>query len=299
MENEIYIQTLDEFNYTSSVNFFTRKECLTSVVCLPGFEILFYNFDSVIISKTNFKKNILISDDIELKHESMLLLKKEAEKYGSLILDQNNLETNGKHIYEFIFSSLAKDMFIKKKCLYKPKKNDFEYVKNKFFNIDKKIVTINGRNLPQKRNYGRNNILINLIDFLIQNNYFVVNCTIPNPLFQNKYSSDNYLEIPEEELYDYSKNISYFLNSNCLISVSNAGGITNHICTNSNLILYGYGGWVDNPKFGFNNKSLYDVSKEIKPTYISSNFQEIKNILENLEKPKIENFFDESKIIFV
>jgi hypothetical protein len=297
VKNFIYIQTLDEFNYTSSVNFFKREEGITSVICLPGFEILFYNFDKILISKTKFDKYILLSNDIKLKERSTYLLKKEASNYSNYILSQNDLETKSMHIYEFVFSSLAKDMAEKKECLYKPKKNDYEYVKQKFFNINKKIITINGRNLNGERSF-RNNNLKNLIDFLIEKNYFVVNCTMPSPSFEKKYSPENYLEIPEEELCDYSKNISYFLNSDCLISVSDSGGITNHICTNSNLILYGRGGWVDNPDFGFNNKSLYDISKEIKPTYISDDFEEIDFLLKKMEKPKNISFFDENKIIY-
>lgn len=139
--------------------------------------------------------------------------------------------------------------------------------------------------------------MLDLIKFLISKNIYVINCTIPTPHFNSLISSNSYVEIDKNELYDYSKNISYFLNSNCLISVANSAGITNHICSKSNIILYKEGGWVDNPDFGYENKSLFDISKEIKPTYHLNNFEDIYNTIQKLERPTNISFFDESKII--
>ena len=206
------------------------------------------------------------------------------------------METGGVHVYEFTFSSLCSDMLQRKQELFLPKKKDYLYVKKKFNNIDKKIVCINGRNLYGNRAM-RNNTFFDLIKFLIENDFFIVNCTLPQPQFTNNFIKETYIEISEDELLDYSINVSYFLNSNYLISIANSGGITNHICTKSNIILFGEGGWVDNPKFGSNNKSIYDVSKELKPTYKTNNFDEIKNIINNSSRPDNINFFDESKII--
>ncbi len=293
----LFIQSIDEFNSTSCVNFFNEKYLNPSVLCLPGFEIMFYNFNKIIISKLQNTSGVLLLNYGEFKINIDNELKKEALNYNGSPLNYLHLDLNNTHIYKFMFGSLAKDMYNKSSELYKPKKNDYYFVKDKFKNIDKKIVTINGRNLTGDR-ISRNNSLFDLINFLISKNYYVVNCTMPNPNFKNHFDSSSYIEINETELYDYSMNISYFLNSDCLITVSNAAGVTNHICTKSNIILYGEGGWVDNPEFGFNGSSLYDISKNIKPTYKSSDFEHICSLIETLNKPEDITFFDETKIIY-
>ena len=293
----LFIQSIDEFNYTSCVNFFNEKYSNPSVLCLPGFEIMFYNFNKIIISKLQNTNGLLLSNDNELKSNIDNELKKESLNYNDLTLNQSGLELNDMHIYKFMFSSLAKDMYNKSSELYRPKKDDYYLIKDKLKGIDKKIITINGRNLSGDR-ISRNNSLFDLIVFLISRNYYVINCTIPNPCFKHYFDSNSYLEIDETELYDYSMNISYFLNSDCLITVSNAAGVTNHICTKSNIILYGEGGWVDNPEFGFNGSSLYDISKNIKPTYKASDFEQIYSLIETLNKPEDVTFFDETKIIY-
>lgn len=294
MTENLFIQSLDEFNYTSSVNFFEEKYKPASVLCIPGFEIMFYNFDKIILSKLPKLTGILLSDDINLKSYIFEELQKESLNYSQKHLNQFDLNLQNMHIYKYMFSSLSREMQIKKSELYKPKYKDYIEIKEKLQNIDKKIITINGRNLMGDRS-GRNNLMAELINFLLSNNYFVINCTLPKPNLN--FNSNLYIEIDKEELCDYSKNISYFLNSDCLISVANSAGITNHICTKSNIILYGPGGWVDNPEFGYNNLDLYRTSKEIKPTFTLNNFQDIHNTLQNLEKPKNLSFFDESKLI--
>jgi hypothetical protein len=65
-----------------------------------------------------------------------------------------------------MFSSLAKDMYNKSAELYQPKKDDYYLIKDKLKSIDKKIITINGRNLSGDR-ISRNNSLFELIAFLI------------------------------------------------------------------------------------------------------------------------------------
>lgn len=293
----LFTQSLDEFNSTSCVNFFSDKYLNPSVLCLSGFEIMFYNFNKIIVSKLQNTSGILLSSDINLKINIDKKLKEETLNYTDSLANQPELDLNNMHVYKFMFSSLAKDMYNKSTELYKPKKDDYYFVKDKLKNIDKKIVTINGRNLNGDR-VSRNNSLFELISFLISKGYYVINCTIPNPLFNNHFSSNSYVEIDATELFDYSRNISYFLNSDCLITVSNAAGVTNHICTKSNMILYGEGGWVDNPEFGFNGSSLYDISRNIKPTYKTSDFEQIYSIIETLNKPEDISFFDETKIIY-
>ena len=49
MIERIFVQSLDEFNYTSSVNFYKKNETETGVVCMKGLEILFYNFDKIFV----------------------------------------------------------------------------------------------------------------------------------------------------------------------------------------------------------------------------------------------------------
>jgi hypothetical protein len=296
MEKNIFIQSLDEFNYTSSVNFFTKTENPTSVLCLPGFENMFYNFDNIKVSSIKNTEGLLLSSDVVLKSDIYELLKNEALFYSNKLFTQSDINTENKHIYEFMFNSLSKDMLTYSSELYKPFKKDYEDVKKRLSGITKKIVTINGRNLSGDRS-NRNNFLFTLIEFLLSNNFFVINCTIPNVNLYSKFNSDSYLEINEFELYNYSKNISFFLNSDCLISVGNSAGITNHICTKTNLILYGEGGWVDNVNFGYKNQSLYEISKNIKPTFISTDFNHINEILSSINRPNNVSFFNENKII--
>lgn len=78
MEKNIFIQSIDEFNYTSSVNFFEEEYKPASVICLPGFEILFYNFNKIIVSKLKNTEGLLLSSDINLKAQIFEDLKKEA-----------------------------------------------------------------------------------------------------------------------------------------------------------------------------------------------------------------------------
>ena len=206
----LFIQSIDEFNYTSCVNFFDEKYLDPSVLCLLGFEIMFYNFNKIIISKLQNTNGILLSNDNNLKVNIDNELKKEALNYTDLLLIQSGLDFNNMHVYKFMFSSLAKDMQSKSTELYKPKKYDYYFVKDKLKDINKKIVTINGRNLNGDR-VSRNNSLFELTTFLLSRNYYVINCTIPNPCFKHFFDQDSYVEINESELFDYSRNISYFL----------------------------------------------------------------------------------------
>ena len=121
----LFIQSIDEFNYTSCVNFFNEKYSNPSVLCLPGFEIMFYNFNKIIISKLQNTNGLLLSNDNELKSNIDNELKKESLNYNNLTLNQSGLELNDMHIYKFMFSSLAKDMYNKSSELYRPKKDDY------------------------------------------------------------------------------------------------------------------------------------------------------------------------------
>lgn len=306
MNNKLFIQQIDEFNYTSVINFCKDKNGSmndSAVLCLPGFEVMFYNFDKIITSKLQNASGILYLSDLVVKKKLYEDLKQEAEKYSNqynILSDVQFLVSNymgGEHVYEFVFRSLSLDMLLKQRELYKPKKEDYELVKSQLSHISKKIVTINGRNLEGNR-AGRNNTFFDLIKFLTDNGCFVVNCTLPNPKFNSYFNDDSYLEVDEKELFGYSKNISYFVNSDCLISISDAGGITNHLCTKSNIILYGPGPCVNDANFGAENKSQYEISKEFKQTFVETDFKEILDIVNNINRPSDVSFFDESKIIY-
>jgi hypothetical protein len=117
----LFIQSIDEFNYTSCVNFFDEKYSNPNILCLPGFEIMFYNFNRILISKLQNTNGILLSSDIALKINMNNELKKESLSYNDLVLDQSGLELNNMHIYKFMFGSLAKDMYYKSSELYRPK----------------------------------------------------------------------------------------------------------------------------------------------------------------------------------
>jgi len=297
MVDRIFVQTLDEFNYTSSVNFYKKNNQKTGVICLKGFEILFYNFDKIYVYNKNVG-DLLLSPNIDNKIEISDIIKERAERISESVYTQFDLDTGETHIYQYTFQSLARDMFEKKEPLYLPKESDYLFVKERFKDINKKIITINGRNLGGDR-AGRNNTLIETIKLLVGAGYYVVNCTIPSPMFTENFNKENYIELTEEEIQDYSKNISYFLNSDCVISVADSGGITNHICTGANIILIGEGGWVDNVEFGFNGKSLEEISREIKPTFHVHDNSEILEILSGLERPKDVKFFNEDKINYL
>lgn len=297
MVDRIFVQSIDEFNYISSVNFYTKNEQKTGVLCLKGFEILFYNFDKIYVYHKKIG-DLLLSPDVEEKLALFEVIKERAERITDSVYTQFELDTGETHIYQYTFQSLSRDMFERKEPLYLPKESDYLFVKERFKDIDKKIITINGRNLGGDR-AGRNNTLIETIKLLVDSGFYVVNCTIPNPMFTENFNEESYIELTEEEIQDYSKNISYFLNSDCLISVANSGGITNHICTASNVIMIGEGGWVDNAEFGFEGKSLETISRDIKPTFHVHDNTEIIEILSGLERPKNVKFFNEDKINYL
>lgn len=290
--NNIYIPSLDEFNYLCSVNWHNNDN-VNKVVCYDIYDVLYPNFDQIISIKTS-KDPIVINFNETEKGQLFNELKNKARMISDNILEQKDVIINGEHVYNFVFSNLTREI-LSGNCFFKPKKSDYEYVKNKLSHINKKIVTINGRILGLSRDFGRNNNFKQLIKRLLDEGFYVINCTIPNP--QLNINSEDYIEIDSQEISSYSRNIAYFLNSDCLISVSNAGGINNHLSTQSNIILYGEGGWVDNVKFGYKNESLYSASQKIKPTFKTSNYDEIIEIIKTLEKPKNVLFFDETKIV--
>jgi uncharacterized protein YpuA (DUF1002 family) len=297
MENNyiqnLYVPSLDEFNYLCSVNWYEKKDNKTnSVLCYDIYDILYPNFDNIINIDTK-KLPIVIKFDEKEKDVMFNDLKNKAKSISNNVYTQDDAIKNGEHVYNFVFSNLTKEL-LNKNVFFKPKKSDYEEVKEKLSQINKKIVTINGRALGGSRDFGRNNNFKKLIIRLISEGFYVINCTIPKP--ELSINSENYLELDSQEISSYSRNIAYFLNSDCLISVSNAGGINNHLSTQSNIILFGDGGWVDNKDFGYMGDSLYSASQKFKPTFKTVDYDEIVEIIKTLERPKNILFFDETKI---
>ena len=286
----VYLPQTDEFNYISSINFYGDKEENSAVVCISGMEILYNNFDKI-IQYTPKKNDTLLSPNITDKNIIWDEMKLLGLRYSNNVVPYSDLNIT-KHVYSFTFSSLASEMLNSGVEIIKPRERDYLLIKDKLKGINKRIVTINGRNL--NRNEHRNNLLTDVIVFLLKNDCYVINCTMSQP---NLDLGDSYIEIGMDELSDYSVNISYFLNSNLTISVADSGGITNHICTKANMVLYGCGGWVDSPTFGVDGMSLFDISKTIKPTFKTIDLAEILNIVNTSEKPSNISFFDENKIL--
>lgn len=312
-KNCLVIPNIDEFNYLSSINNFVKdlKKEYQNVYTfsMDGMEILYNDFDKIFIKNEKNKENNVL-DELDSKPESERmkfrnnLLKPiikhiTKEEKNIHILDYRNFDYQNKHIYEFVFSNLTRRLLEKDENVHiLPFKKDYEDIKKSLEKINKKIITISGRNLNKIPD--KNQTFKNIIEFLLKYNFFVINCTINPPNFN--FNSNSYLEIKDSNL-PYSKNISYFLNSNCVISIANAGGVSNHLLTKANFILLGYGGWVDNPKFGFNGQSIVSARKKNENLstkhFVEFNGNMILEAISNIEKPNVKDFFDKSKVISI
>lgn len=299
----------DEFNQANILNFTLKldKDNYFKIVCTKNLVILFPNFNEILgveIDKYNklYDTNEFRQYD-KKKQEKLLQLYNNIE--GEPLRYGHGAEAPEGHGYKFMFSNLSKLIQEGNYPYYKPIHSDYVNVRKKLKHIEKKIVCINGRN-SQRHNdpaRGRNNDLKSLILYLIKNNIFVINTTLPS--YNLNIQHENYVDVSNDCL-DYSKNVSYFLNSNAVVSVANSGGITTHICTGANFILYNStddnkyvigDSWVDNPEFGYNNKSIYHAIKEkYSNVFKCAQHDNILKLVNSLEKPIVKSFFDESKI---
>lgn len=183
-------------------------------------------------------------------------------------------------------------LFYEDKLLIKPYESDYINIKSQF--NDKKLVCINGRNAINKHT-ARNNTLFTIIEKLIKEGYFVVNCTILPPNFN--FDSKSYFELPENSCYN--EVVALFANAHCVISIQNAGGISTHLLTQANFILLPCTeSWVNNINFGFLDKTQVQLRKEKGYfTEIISEENIIKTI-SNLNPPENCKFSNPNKIIF-
>lgn len=269
-----------------------------------GFECLFDNFLNVYSHKTQNNCNIFEEFHREInylqhinKSDASFLIQKEIDLHYKPFLDkvfENKLENLNLHIidsfpkYDF-FSDISK-LYYEDKLLIKPYQECYTNVNKEFSN--KKVICINGRNAIHKHS-GRNNNMYNLIEKLINSGYFVINTTIVPPGFC--FSKDCYMEIQENT--PYNQVVSYFTNSDCVISIQNAAGISTHLLTESNFILLpSEETWVGNAKYGYNGKNLIELRNE--KGYFTKILPEEQIITEvgSITKPQITKFSDSNKI---
>lgn len=293
-----------EFNYLimRNVNLMCEIEesggCIDSYLYTIGhdkFDIIFNQFKNLIVSKDHsLVKNFIENKKLKIVPDDDDVVNK--NRYG-----------NYRNIYEYLFLRLS---FFLEKGDFKfivPKEIDYIRINESLKKISKPIITINGRNLGPDKNIHRNKGLYKHIDSLIKMGAFVINLTD----YCNGYNFDHssYLEIPSIGM-NYSETVSYFLNSNCLISVGSCGGISNHMLTPTNLlILNDNESWIDkNRNVNYTKTSMVEARRNY------SNFKTINtdygyldpeenninmDILEiaiNFKKPEINNFYNPSII---
>lgn len=248
----------DEFNSYPSVNFYYKHFNEPHVVIFEGYECLYPLVKNKIIIDRPKEIHKLSPDD-----RDAIIKKKISE-----LVNQDDIITNrkcideihpDKHLYKFLFSSYTKYMIDNKKHLFETTKKDIDEIK-KIFNKTKPTVCINGRNLKKLPAY--NNNLENLIKFLIDNKIFVINCTFDKPNFL--FDSEYYWE-PGELIESYNMNCSLFSLCDFVISIGNAGSISTHLMTNSNVIILGPGGWVDDLNMGYGGESMITARQKYLP----------------------------------
>lgn len=276
---KIILQPVDEHNYIPSINWFKREEGIShEVICFKNSKVMFPNFDNVICLNESIILNAANND--EINNKQFLLEKFQSENELNFPpVDPNIIG----HVYQHTFSNLTREM-LEGNVFFKPMKEDYLSVNKNM--PEGKIVCVNGRNKIQHK--FRNNLLINEILFLLKNGVTVFNTTIPQPNLQINHP--NYFEVGNECI-DYSINVSYFVNADAVLSVANAGAITNHISTQANLILIGAGGWVDNPQFGYEGESLFSAKQKMQGAAVF-----VRNNLELIDA--VNNFSRKKEIIF-
>jgi hypothetical protein len=249
----------DEFNSYPSVNFYYNhfKE-EPHVVIFEGYECLYPLIkNKIIVERPKEIHKLSCTDrDAIIKNKILNLVSEEDIITNRRCIDEIHPD---RHLYKFLFSSYTKYMIENKKHLFESPQKNIDETK-KILNRNKPIVCINGRNL--KKLPGYNNNLEDLIKILIENKIFVINCTFdkPNFLFDPEY----YWE-PGELIESYNMNCSLFSLCDYVISIGNAGSISTHLMTNSNVIILGPGGWVDDINMGYNGESMITARQKYLP----------------------------------
>lgn len=298
-KEEILVPAYSEFNRIIEVN---REDLILSnkkVLSMRGFECLFDNFQEI-ISVEPMCKNIAESfhEKIEYNKDFRNINERYTEEnYQSFICEivpkiKDDFKLNFMPCYpNYSFFKDNCKLFFEDKFLIKPYLHEYEHIKTKF--SGKKLVCINGRNAKHKHQ-ARNNTMYNLILKLIASGYFVVNCTISPPNFN--IDSNSYLELSEN--VSYNEVVALFSNSHCVVSIQNAAGISTHLMTEANFILLPNNeSWVNNPEYGYSQKSQVQLRKE-KGYYTEIiSEEEIVEAINSLKPPIINKFSDTNKII--
>lgn len=301
--NKFFIPpAFDEFNYILSPVYEKRylEPGMYHTSTHKNFEVLFESFDKIFVSDRSYNENIIdhFHKFPEKRIEFINHLNNVPKELQVIPREKINAEVyRGIHVYNFLFSNIAKSFLDNSIEYINPRKEDFLKVKEKFSHIDKKIVCISGRNM-EKLSFN-NRIYYDLIKKLISENIFVIGATINPPKFD--FPKDSYYEIESGEI-TYSENISYFLNADCTIAVAGAAGITTHMMTKANFLLLGICRSENNPECGFEGKTIYAARKkhrEFKTHNIQdeNDYNQILGFLESTKKPIVDRFFDDTKTI--
>jgi hypothetical protein len=324
MKKEYYvIPRFPEFNTVVLYNLLITEvkeyeDCIFHVMVPESQIVLFGEFDRIHVYPKDFTgKNYYINKqkyDNENKDAEELLGYNEYVKYvknffnGIEITEHPDLKVNDGLVYnnkfmvdgppyDFLFKNLTKFLLNGDNTfLVKPLENDYLKVGKILNNLTKgrkKIVCINGR-LHTNKEIGRDDTLIEYINKFIENGYFVVNNTIRKP---NIYpNNDDYIEIDGGD-FSYSENLSYFLNSNIVVSIYNAGGISTHLMTQSNILMKQTSEtWVGNTRFGYGGDNMVSARKK---KNILTDVIDIGSLGDyyNVDKISGIDFFDTTKII--
>jgi hypothetical protein len=180
------------------------------------------------------------------------------------------------------FLEVLYKLFLENKLLIKPYEDDYIRVKNEF--NGKRVICINGRNAIQKHT-ARNNIMVGLIGELINAGYFVINTTIMPPHLN--YNPESYIEISEN--HSYNETLSYYTNSDCVVSIQNGSGISTHLLSEANFII------LQNTDTSITNLIKIRQEKGMKTEILAEG--NVLNSIRNYSPPIIERFSDRNKIV--
>lgn len=302
MDKHFCVYGTDEFNalQLSPINLteLDRNGKEFYVDTTESFDIIFEEFDRIIVCKDNFIDSQYIQHAKVNKTEEEVAYRDRVFQY----VTQNGMtryepEFDG-HIYKYTFSRISKLMQERRLNTINPKESDYTRVKQQLSHIESPIICINGRNFTKpERIPQRNDLMRRWIGEAHKLGAYVVNVTLDPPGLQ----LDNYIEVGHG-VFTYSEMVSYFMNSNCVISIGSSGGISTHLCTGANFAvqcerLF----WVNNPEFGHNGMTIMDARKQFMSpeTFLVTDNYDIVPRLMSLKKPENVQFFDESKLMFL
>jgi hypothetical protein len=279
----------DEFNYCDISNNFLshNRKRGEEYYTYAGYNflVLFESFDKILIDG----KNNLSCGHLRSWYDN------------NNITYRADFDEDKTHVYKRNFTYINKTIQKKGFGTNKPLEYDYTLIKNKLEKIDKPIVVISARNINNPVTGFRNNLLEDYIAKILQNDAYVINLTIEKP---NLNFSDNYEEVSTTT---YSEMLSYFMLSNCVVCLGNAGGVSTHLkCSANFFIVNNHETWVGCPatclyngetilSYRMKNNSVNTYSRDNRKKEIDR--EDIDWIL-NQKKPDVLNhFFDTNKII--